>query len=361
MAFQSLTNKERVSRRQHIRSSLARGCNILIGAYGLALTLFFVVRLFVGERWMFIALINSLLPILLLPTVLFLPVSLFWRRRQLVYSLVVPIAALALSYGIFFLPRPINAVASASHVTLLTYNIHNEAKFLTPIGDIIRKADADIVAFQEISTEAAQYFSKELISLYPYQAFHPNAFIGQGVISRYPLLSDEYWRNDHLTVALGHQRVVIDFKGTLITLYNAHPIHPFFTKIGQPFNAELRGQEIDSVLVRAAKDNGPVLIAGDFNMNDQSEDYKRITSRYHDAYREVGWGFGFTFPDFAQVNARPAILPFVWMRPVARIDYVFHSDHWQAIEARVWPSSGGSDHRPVLAHLALSRRPNKLI
>jgi hypothetical protein len=120
MAFQSLTNEERVSLWQRIRPSLARGSNILIGAYGLGLTLFFVVRLFVGERWMPIALINSLLPSLLLPTVLFLPVSLFWRRRQLVFSLVVPIIALALSYGIFFLPRPINAVASASHVTLLT-------------------------------------------------------------------------------------------------------------------------------------------------------------------------------------------------------------------------------------------------
>jgi endonuclease/exonuclease/phosphatase (EEP) superfamily protein YafD len=353
MASHGLTDKERVSRWQRIRPGLARGSNVLIGAYGLGLTLFFGVRMVVGERWMLIAMINSLLPALLLPTVLLLPVSLVWRRKQLVFSLVVPIAALGVSYGIFFLPRPISAAATSSQVTILTYNVHNESKLLAPIADVIRKSNADVVALQEITGEAAQYFSTELIGLYPYQALHPNAFIGQGVISRYPLISDEYWRNDHLTVALGHQRVEIDFQGRPIILYNTHPIHPFFTKIGQPFNTELRGQEIDSVLVRAEKDNGPVLIAGDFNMNDQSEDYNRITARYHDAYREVGWGFGFTFPDFAQVNARPAILSFVWMRPVARIDYVFHSDHWQASEARVWPSSGGSDHRPVLARLAL--------
>jgi endonuclease/exonuclease/phosphatase (EEP) superfamily protein YafD len=266
---------------------------------------------------------------------------------------VVPIVALAVSYGIFFVPRSITAAATAAQIMILTYNIHNESKRLAPIADVIRKSNADVVALQEITAEAAQYFSTELFDLYPYQAFHPGAFIGQGVISRYPLRADEYWRNNHLTVALGHQRVEIDFKGNPIVLYNAHPIHPFFTQVGQPFSTELRGKEIDSVLVRAEKDTGPVLLAGDFNMNDQSEDYKRITARYRDIYREVGWGFGFTFPDFAQVNARPAILPFMWMRPVARIDFIFRSEHWQAVEARVWPSSGGSDHRPVLARLAL--------
>jgi endonuclease/exonuclease/phosphatase (EEP) superfamily protein YafD len=36
-----------------------------------------------------------------------------------------------------------------------------------------------------------------------------------------------------------------------------------------------------------------------------------------------------------------------------RIDYVFYSSHWRAAAARLGPWDGGSDHRPVVAELAL--------
>ena len=97
------------------------------------------------------------------------------------------------------------------------------------------------------------------------------------------------------------------------------------------------------------------MIVGDFNMTDQSDDYWRIAARYRDTYREVGWGMGFTFPDFSMVRAIPGRLSMLnFIRPMARIDYVFHNDDFQAVEAHVWPSSGGSDHRPLYAVLALT-------
>jgi endonuclease/exonuclease/phosphatase (EEP) superfamily protein YafD len=36
-----------------------------------------------------------------------------------------------------------------------------------------------------------------------------------------------------------------------------------------------------------------------------------------------------------------------------RIDYVFCSYDWQAIDARIGPWDGKSDHRPVIAEVAL--------
>src|SRR5690606_32794492 len=35
-----------------------------------------------------------------------------------------------------------------------------------------------------------------------------------------------------------------------------------------------------------------------------------------------------------------------------RIDYVFHSEEWRALDARIRPWDGESDHRPVLVRLA---------
>jgi vancomycin resistance protein VanJ len=100
---------------------------------------------------------------------------------------------------------------------------------------------------------------------------------------------------------------------------------------------------VNELLRRAGGETMPVLIAGDFNMTDQTGDYARIAEQYADTYREIGWGMGFTFPDLGQ-----RLL-------LAQLDYVFHSSHFVAVEARVWGTSGGSDHRPVYAVLGFKQ------
>jgi vancomycin resistance protein VanJ len=173
--------------------------------------------------------------------------------------------------------------------------------------------------------------------LYPYRALHPDkSYPGQGVLSRWPILEDTYWQ-----IHLGHQRVTVQTEsGASLVLYNTHPVHPFLRERGF-FDPSLRAEEINDLLTRAQTETIPVLIAGDFNMTDLTADYQRIAARYGDAYRAVGWGMGFTFPDLGQ-----RLL-------VARLDYVFHSPSFVTLEASVLPTSGGSDHRPLFVRFAL--------
>jgi len=86
--------------------------------------------------------------------------------------------------------------------------------------------------------------------------------------------------------------------------------------------------------------NTPMLIVGDFNMTDRSDDYWRIVEHYHDAFREVGFGFGWTFNGTFPI-------------PLLRIDYVFHNDAVQALTARVLVNSGNSDHNPLVVDVTL--------
>ena len=325
---------------------------IALGAYGVVTTLWFALKLF-KVKWTPVEMVGSLFPLLLLPALLIAPVSL-WRRRRVLLLLSLPAAlTFIVDYGEFFVPHPVQAESQRVKFRFLTYNIHAESVHLQGMMEVIRVADADVVALQELSPAMAEVLAAQLKEQYPYQALHPNfdnPIWGQGVLSRYPIVEDEYWR-----ISLGHQRVKLEIDGSPLVLYNTHPSHPFRLREGQLFDVQPHRREVDEVLRRAADDTGALIIAGDFNMTDQVDDYSRLAQRFHDAYREVGWGLGLTFPDFSAASAQPVDMPVLTIigRPVARLDFIFHSEAVQALAVRVWSTSGGSDHRPVLAEFAV--------
>jgi endonuclease/exonuclease/phosphatase family metal-dependent hydrolase len=69
---------------------------------------------------------------------------------------------------------------------------------------------------------------------------------------------------------------------------------------------------------------------------------------------EAGWGVGHTFPGVLSSKSKRLNIAGVdvptWL---IRIDYVFHSSHFHAVEAHIGPWDGYSDHRPVIAKLVL--------
>ncbi len=256
------------------------------------------------------------------------------------------------SYGVMFLPRSVTIPPDALQVRLMTYNLHAERNIFAPMLDIIRQSGADIVAVQEMSTPMEPQLNDHLADVYPYRATYPEpeggAYHGRGILSKYPILENRIWPVVYpLPVRL--QRVVIDVQGTPITIYNFHapPSQPIY---GRGVNFAPRARQVQDVLDMIAQDSGPVLLMCDCNTYDLDQNYRRITAVLSDTYREVGWGMGFTNPDWSTEQGRegPAFIP-----PHQRPDYIFHNDYFLPVEAYVWPDSGGSDHRPVYAVLAL--------
>ncbi|MBZ0297328.1 MAG: endonuclease/exonuclease/phosphatase family protein [Anaerolineae bacterium] len=328
--------------------ALYNGLIALIGAYGLSVFGFLILRAMVGESLVVIATFNSFAHLLYLPALILLPLCLLLGRVRVALLLVPAVAAFLLTYGQSFLPRTVPAPDQT--FSILTYNLKSQTVNLEKLTAVIEAADADIVALQELSEAAADHLATVFAEAYPHQALHPQPgepIPGQGVLSRYPITADEYWR-----IYLGHQRITLTLEDQPVALYNSHPIHPFVSRYG----FEWRAEEISTLLQRADAETMPVLIAGDFNMSDQSEDYAHITTRYQDSYRQVGWGLGFTFPNLFDENAS-LVQQFGFaggVPPLARLDYVFHDDYFQSVEAQVWPDAGGSDHRPV--YVVLGRK-----
>ncbi|GAB4544352.1 MAG: hypothetical protein OHK0023_01020 [Anaerolineae bacterium] len=304
-----------------------------------------------------LAAFNSAAHWLLKPSMLLLPLALITRRWRLASALAYPFSLFVREYGPT-LWRSANYTPTkppAGSFSLLTFNIHKESDNLAPIFNVIRDAKADIVALQELGEEACAAIARDLCDEYPFQALHPYApfpSAGQGVLSKFPIHADRYWRHEDVHQALGHQRVVLEIHGRQAALYNLHPVHPGM--VGRIFDARPRHMELDRLLAQIAQDALPVFMAGDFNLTDQSDAYRHITAAYRDAYREAGRSFmGYTFPDwrYPQSHLFNQDLPLGVVPLLARLDYVFLGRAFAAVDVEVMPDSGGSDHRPVKAIL----------
>lgn len=335
------------ARKSHWKPLLYNSIFTLIILYGLAITFFLVLR-GLTERYTVIAWFNTIAHLLMLSTLLLMPLCLLARRYLAALVLLPALLTFAISYGTMFDPVATAAPAEdARQLTLMTYNLTSKKADPAHLAANILEANADFVAVQELGVKVADYLEAHLSKTYPYYYMHTEEDffgVGMGVFSRYPILSEEYWR-----VHRAHQRVTLDFHGQIITLYNTRPIYPFDTPRGFTDHKE----EVSALLERANQETGPVILMGDFNMTDQSNSYHLIAQSYVDVYRAVGWGMGFTFPAAEpDLDMLPHTLRRLLTVPVVRLDYVFINDDFSPVEAHVWPDSGQSDHRPLYVVIA---------
>lgn len=310
---------------------------VLAGAYGVSVSGFIMLRLLFGEPLGVFGLFSSYLHLLMMPALVLLPVVLLTSKRWLAITLIIPFGLFILSYGRQFLQISVRSSPDASRLMLLTFNLHNGNESGEQVVETIRQAQPDLVALQELTPQ----ITRSLTDLFPYQSFTPRTdFTGQGILSRYPIIAAETWKTEAF-----QGRYQLDLNGTIITLFNVHTAYPYVTRLR--FNGTKRSQDVSDILNRAAGESGPLLIVGDFNMTDMAVDYGRITPLYSDAFRQVGRGMGFTFPAHTDVFGLRNV------PPLARIDFIFHSAHFQTIEAYVGADAAGSDHFPLLATLEI--------
>lgn len=315
--------------------------------YGMMTVLLLLAQVIIGERWNIIGIVKVFTQILWFPAVFLLLLALLLRSRRTIVLLLPAALAFVITYGDHFLP-PASFVPSADQTTFtfMTYNVFDNGRDPANTIALIESADSDVVAMQELSPSMAEAFDQHFATLYPYCAFHidQGVYRGNGVMSKFPITADRYWHYDWMMFWLGHQRVELEIDGQTLILYNVHTVHPGMGGgRDKLFVPTPRNREISSILEETRAETGLVMMAGDFNMPELSDDYHHIVHDYGfvDAYRLRSWGLGHTFTY--------GLVPFL------RLDYVFLQPGIDAAEIEVWPSSAGSDHRPVVATLALEK------
>jgi vancomycin resistance protein VanJ len=313
-----------------------------------ALVIFYLgLRALTGERFWPVKLANAFTPWILLPGFVALAVCLALRRWWRVFFAAIPAAAFVWLYGGLYTPRiePPAACESVGvacvPIRVMTYNIGSGIAPPDQVAGALLAADADVILLQEVAPGVVGPLDAGLSDVYPHRVFHGGIIHGKAVLSRYPIVED----SGLIRLASGntYQQVTLDVNGARLTVINAHPPRPSFSGGRYRFAPGVEGDF--RILAEAATQGGPTVMAGDFNVPDQSELPAILRNAgLADAHRQAGWGLGLTF----SVNR-------LHLPPVVRIDYVWLTPEIEAARVEVGPD-GGSDHLPVVADLVW-RRP----
>lgn len=316
----------------------------------------FVANRVLGDHWWWLFVINALALYLFVPLV---PVALgavAARQRALWAGLAAATALFLFLYGGLWLPRPA-PTASGPALTVMTYNTLGFNPCPDCIVAAIRQSGADLITLQELSPPVAAAIARDLRVEYPYQVLQPREQVfGLGVISRLPLRATGETLPG--TWVGQPQIVALTFAGTQVLVVNAHPVATGPTDL-PTVEQSLRDRfrQAQTLVAFAQTHPGPLLYPGDSNTTDQNDAYRMLATAWRDSFREAGRGFGHTYPgsDFSGTK-RFQIGDFPLPRWLVRIDYIWHSPHWEAISAQVGPWDGYSDHRPMIARLVLVGR-----
>ena len=312
-----------------------------IALYGATVCGLLVARFTAGEQWMWVAFANNFWPWWTLGGLALAVPGLLSRWRGLLVALQVPgVVMFITAYGGLLLPHSLDAAPHAPSLTVAAYNVFSLKSDPARVAQTVAALDADVIGLEELGPDHAARLQDELSERYPYQALHPLKGVrGVGLLSRYPILEEHTFRP--LPDSMLHLRTVLDIDGMHVTVIVAHPRPPANSAMPLAYDDSTRNTEIallhDQVL---AQETGPLIVIGDFNSTDQSDAYRVLDATLDDAFRVAGRGLGFTWP------ANRELLP-----RLIRIDYIWYDATFAATEARTGPTSGTSDHLPVIARL----------
>lgn len=300
----------------------------------------------VGERW-WLTTVGLHLPCLLFALPLPALAFLLWRRgaRWLWLSQVAALVVLVFPLGGFVLPGQVRADDRSPVLRVLSYNVMHAYAGPERIMAEIDRFAPDVVLLQKLVANQ-EPMRRALSARYP----HVELSWAAAVASRYPIVSrfdpDEPLAEDPAAQSRFIQKVIATPLGP-IAFYACHPSS---ARDGLMAVARLhrgsvalvtaettwRTNQVRRLAARARTETLPVVVAGDTNLPHLSPLLHDQLGHYHDAFREVGWGFGYTYP----FNV------FRWMR----LDRILVSAPLRVVRFQRGDSTA-SDHVCVVADL----------
>lgn len=284
----------------------------------------------------------ALAPAATVPAMAAVPVA-ARRSWRLALALAVPAAVLAC----WQLPprRPCPGIPAGQDTNptlrVLTVNIEGGKAQAELLVDVLAAGSVDVFVAQEVTPAAAARLSEAgLAGILPHGVVDARpGHAGTAIWSRVPLRAAEPISG----LACAAPRAVLTAGGQPVTITAVHVLAPVNNHDGR------WRDELALLGSRAPGDDGPELMAGDFNATRDHHPFRRLLAAgYVDCADAAGrrhWP-AFTWPSGP------------WRLPVMRLDHVLAArDHFIAADCRT-VLVPGTDHRGVLATVQVTGRVN---
>jgi len=253
------------------------------------------------------------------------------------------------------------AETSPSHLRVMTYSLHSPNEDAFRMVDFIHTVQPDVVVFQEATNDYVRELGPAVAAELPFSvtAGADTDHSGIAIWSRYALFDAEPIQIS----PRGNQmlRARLSTGEQTVWVYAIHLANPTGNACDenavlgmQRYDPTIRDAELAWLFDQTSELTDPFVIAGDFNSAASSRPYRSFPANWHDAFGEVGQGFGNTFP--APLHEQSRGSRFYLPVPVLRIDYIVSSDTIRPV--RAWTTEIRlSDHLATLADLDLVPQP----
>lgn len=222
------------------------------------------------------------------------------------------------------------AEARSGDFRLVTFNVFYRNDDFARIASYLESTNADAIVVEEMTEVRAKQLHS-LLPSFPHSYIEPSRY-GAAVFSRWPVKQAESLPLSPDGARAAH--VVLDWKGSAVAVLGLHLHWPL-----GPNNSRFRNEELAGLASFARAQQGPLLVAGDFNVTPWSPHYQDAVRRSGLSDCALGQGVE---------SSWPAPLPFLGIR----IDHCLASKHWRSVSVNTGPFVG-SDHRPLIADLQL--------
>ncbi len=234
-------------------------------------------------------------------------------------------------------------------VRVLTFNILHGATTkgdfdLDKLAALIKDADADIVALQEVDFKTGRAKGYDLVTelgwrtkmspLFGIAMPYNGGAYGEGVLTKMPILES---KNVPLPHSPGNEpRAALS---VLVELASGDTIRFVATHLEHQENSTDRIDQVKKINAEFANDRFPAILAGDLNATPESEPLSILKKHWTDSSQKTSF---LTFPSDA---------------PEIKIDYILFSpaQKWEIVESQAICDTIASDHCAVLSVLRLKK------
>ncbi len=285
---------------------------------------------------------QTLTPLMLFGAILILATAIGTRRWVLAGVALAVVASHLVLLLPVVRPRPpsgntTSAVTASGAAALRVFsaNLRFGNPDVRPIAREAMESGADVIALQELTDVHLEAMRAEgVLDAYPHAVVDARSgAFGSAILSTLPLAEA---RVEELA-GLPMSRAIVTFDGRPVELVNVHTLSPMSSD-----NFDVRDRQLAALADLATRSEGKaVVLVGDFNANRWHPAFRRLLdSGLGDAHEQVGRGLARTWPNGTKLPT------------FALLDHVLVSPPITAVSVREG-TGRGSDHRPVVADLAL--------